>query len=314
MLGPQHLSIAVPALLVASFALVLYSGATLGWISTVTADSERGAVGGWMNVANLGAAAMGSFVVMWLLIHHIVSQRQVALGLGAVVMLGATPLLRLPDPAPAAFRFKQVVTETPKAIWRAVKTRRCLVGFALLLTPAAGTAAQNLQSGLGKDFGASASTVVWVTGIASALIASLGAYIGGKLADRLPRMYLYLGAGFGTATTALVTAFLPHLPLVYIVSTLVYNLAVGVIYSAYQALGLELTGKSPVASTQLGMFAASINANLTYMTLADGAGYRWAGVRGLYLIDGLASVVAILPLLFLVRRLRRQPLELTAPA
>jgi hypothetical protein len=304
-LDPWHLKIAVPSLLIATLSMVLYTGAVNGWLSATTVDSERGAVGGWYNVANLGAGALGSFVVMSLLTRGWVTQREVALGLGVAVLLGGIPLLFMPDPKPAAFRLTQVVTETPKAIWRAVKRRECLVGFALLLTPAAGTAAQNLQSGFGKDFGAAASTVVWVTGIASALVASFGAWLGGKLGDKFPRMYLYLFAGLGTAGTAIVTAFLPHTANVYIVTTLVYNLAVGVIYAAYQSVGLELTGESPVASTQLGMFAASINANLTYMTLADGWGYRMGGVRGLYLMDGLASVVAIVPLLFLVRMLRR---------
>jgi hypothetical protein len=52
------------------------------------------------------------------------------------------------------------------------------------------------------------------------------------------------------------------------------------------------------------MFAASINANVNYMTIFDGMGYRHAGVRGLYLVDGLASFAAIVPLFFLVRYLR----------
>ena len=306
LLGPAHLGLAVPLLLVASMAMVLYTGAVNGWIAATTPDSERGSVGGWYNVANLGAGALGSFVVMDLLTHGWMTQKQVAVGLFVTALLCAIPLLFLPDPAPAAFRFSQVVTETPKAIWRAVWRKECLVGFALLLTPAAGTAAQNLQSGMGNDFHALASTVVWVTGIGSAVIASFGAWFGGKLADRWPRMYLYLGSGFGTAATALLTAFLPHTPMAFIVSTLAYNFFVGVIYAAYQAMGFELTGESPVASTQLGMFAASINANLNYMTRFDGVGYHWAGIRGLYLVDGLASVVTILPLLFLVRFIRRQ--------
>jgi MFS family permease len=311
-LGPGHLRLAVPLLLIASLSMVLYTGAVNGWISAITPDEERGSVGGWYNVANLGAAAMGSFVVMSLVSHGWVTQKEVGLGLGVVVILTGLPLLALPDPKPACFKFKEVLTGTPKAIWKAVKRRECLVGFALLLTPAAGTAAQNLQSGLGPDFGASTSTVVLVTGIGSALVASFGAWFGGKLADRFPRMYLYLFAGFGTATTSLVTAFLPHTAHVFIGSTLVYNFAVGIIYAAYQTVGFELTGDSPVASTQLGMFAASINANLVYMTMVDGAGYRWDGVRGLYLVDGLASIAAIVPLLFLVWWVRGKKLALAS--
>ena len=132
-LDPWHLKIAVPSLLIATLSMVLYTGAVNGWLSATTVDSERGAVGGWYNVANLGAGALGSFVVMSLLTRGWVTQREVALGLGVAVLLGGIPLLFMPDPKPAAFRLTQVVTETPKAIWRAVKRRECLVGFALLL-------------------------------------------------------------------------------------------------------------------------------------------------------------------------------------
>jgi len=46
------------------------------------------------------------------------------------------------------------------------------------------------------------------------------------------------------------------------------------------------------------------------MTAMDGLGYRHFGVRGLLLTDGLASLTAAIPLLFLVRRyLRRAPEE-----
>jgi MFS transporter, PAT family, beta-lactamase induction signal transducer AmpG len=301
MLTPAHLGIAVPALAVATFSMVLYTGSSNGWTSQVTGDHERGSVGGWQNVANLGGGALGSYVIMSLLQHALVSQRSAGLLMGALVWLGATPLLFFPKPLPPQFRIHEVFTKTLAAIWRAVQRRECLVGFALLLSPAAGTAAGGLQSGLGPDFHTSETTVVWVTGIASAIACSIGALLGGKLADMFPRGYVYLFSGLGTALTAIATAALPRTATVFIVTTLVYNVMVGGIYASYNALGLELTGASPVASTQLGLFAAAINMNVNYMTRADGIGYHRAGATGLFLVDGLASIVCIVPLLFLVR-------------
>jgi MFS family permease len=315
MLTPAHLTIAIPALLLATFSMVLYTGAANGWMSQVTGDHERGIVAGWQNVANLGGGALGSYAVMLLLTHSILTRQSAGLLMAALVWMGATPLLFFPKAAEPKFRVVEVFSKTMKEIWRAVRRRECLLGFALLLSPAAGSAAQNLQSGLGKDFHASESMVIWVTGLGSALVCSIGALAGGKLADRFPRGYVYLFSGLGTATTAIAAAFLPRTPMVFVVTTLVYNLAIGSIYAAYNALGLELTGDSPVASTQLGLFAASINANVNYMTRADGLGYRKAGVTGMYLVDGLASLVFIVPLLFLVqseRRRRLQPAEVAA--
>jgi MFS family permease len=306
MLTPAHLVIAIPALLVATFSMVLYTGSANGWISQVTGDHERGIVAGWQNVANLGGGALGSFAVMGLLTHSIVTQRSAGVLMAALVWLGATPLLFFPKAPEPKFRMVEVFSKTLKEIWRAVRRRECLVGFALLLCPAAGTAAQNLQSGLGKDFHSSESVVIWVTGIGSAVVCSIGALVGGKLADRFPRGYVYLFSGLGTATTAIAAAVLPRTPTMFVMTTLVYNLAIGSIYAAYNALALEMTGDSPVASTQLGLFAASINVNVNYMTRADGLGYHKAGVTGLYLVDGLASVVCIVPMLFLVRAERRR--------
>jgi MFS family permease len=306
MLTPSYLWIAVPALTVATFSMVLYSGSALGWMAQVTGDHERGAVGGWINVASLGSGALGSNAVMSLLKDAIVSQRTAGLLMGGLVWLGATPLLFFPKPLPPQFGLHQVFTKTVAAIWRSVRRRECLVGFALLLSPAAGTAVGNLQSGLGKDFHASETTVIWLTGIASAIACSIGSLVGGRLADRFPRGYVYLFSGLGTAVTAIATALLPRTAAVFIASTLLYNLGVGFIYASYSALGLELTGDSPVGATQLGLFAAAMNLSVNYMTRADGFGYHRAGATGLYLVDGLASVVCIVPLLFLVRAGRKR--------
>jgi hypothetical protein len=84
---------------------------------------------------------------------------------------------------------------------------------------------------------------------------------------------------------------------------LAYNGIAGVSYAAFTSLCLQLVGhSSPVASTQLGLFSASTNGAIVFMTAMDGLGYRHFGVRGLLLTDGLASLTAAIPLLFLVRR------------
>ena len=156
-----------------------------------------------------------------------------------------------PRPPPPRFPLAEAYSTALVALWKTVRRRQSLVGFALLLSPAAGTAAGVLVSGLGRDFHASEATVIWVTGIGQALAISLGALAGGKLADRFPRAYVYLFAGLFSAATAIATALLPHTALVFIVSTLTYSAIVGAIFAAYNALALQLTGSSPVAATQL---------------------------------------------------------------
>jgi predicted MFS family arabinose efflux permease len=145
--------------------------------------------------------------------------------------------------------------------------------------------------------------VVLVTGLGCAIAASVGALAGGYAANHVSRGTLYLGAGAGIATVSLTLALTEHTAAAFIAGALIYNGLTGVVYAAFNALGFQLTGqKSAVASTQLALFTAALNAAVVYMTWADGRGYKHFGVRGLFLVDGLTSAVALLPLLLLVRK------------
>jgi predicted MFS family arabinose efflux permease len=98
---------------------------------------------------------------------------------------------------------------------------------------------------------------------------------------------------------------------------LIYNGMAGVAYAAFNALGYQLVGqKSPVASTQLGLFSAATNGAIVYMTWFDGQGYKHFGVRGLLLTDGLAGSISAILLLLLLGKLlkKRQPDAVELPA
>jgi hypothetical protein len=76
----------------------------------------------------------------------------------------------------------------------------------------------------------------------------------------------------------------------------------GITYAAFSAWSLQLVGiGNPPAATQLGLFAASTNGAIVYMTWADGLGYGLFGAKGLFLVDGLASLGAAIPLLMFLR-------------
>ena len=116
---------------------------------------------------------------------------------------------------------------------------------------------------------------------------------------------------------SLTMAISPHTPLAFIIGVLAYNGLAGVSYAAFNALGFQLVGQeSPVASTQLGLFAAATNFAIVYMTWADGLGFKHFGVRGLLLTDGLASMISAIALMTLLgsRLRRRQSREVEATA
>jgi MFS family permease len=305
-LSVAHLEITTALLFVAELSMVLYSGAVGGWTAQITPDSLRGSVGGWTNVANLGGGALGSLLVMSLVSH--VALHWLAAGLGAAIVLGTAPTMFFPEPVRSAFRFRQVVTDTIVATWRACKTKEVLTGFAVFLVPASAEAAINLFAGVGNDFHTAESTVIWVTGAGCAITASVGALLGGYAANRVSRGRLYLGAGLVTSFVALAMALAPHTPLNFILGVLVYNGLAGVSYAAFNAFGFELVGqKSAVASTQLGLFSASTNLAIVYMTFADGHASKYFGVTGLLLTDSLASMISAMLLLILLRKVLMRP-------
>ena len=308
-LSPARLGPATLLLLLGELSIVLYSGATGGWTAQFTPDHLRGSVSGWTNVANLGGGALGSLAVMSLVPH--IALHWLGLGLAACILVGTLPILFFPEAARSSFRLQQIFTDAMKATWRACKTKEVLTGFCLFLVPASAEAAINLFSGMGNNFHTSTSTVIWVTGAGCAITASLGSLLGGYVANRFSRGYLYLGAGLATSIVSLAMAISPHTPLAFVAGALIYNGLAGVTYAAFNALGFQLVGQdSPVASTQLGLFAAATNFAIDYMTWADGLGFKHFGVRGLLLTDGLASMISAVVLLTLLgSRLRRRQFE-----
>ncbi len=306
LLAAAHLGTATALLLIGELSMVLYSGAVSGWTAQFTPDSLRGSVSGWTNVANLGGGALGSLTVMSLAPH--VSLHWLGIGMGVAIFAGAAPMLLFPDAVRSSFRFRQIFTDAMKSTWRACKSKECLTGFAVFLVPASAEAAMNLFSGMGNDFHTSTTTVVWVTGAGCAITASIGALLGGYAANHVSRGRLYLSAGLVTSFVALAMALSPHTPIAYIAGALVYNGLAGVGYAAFNAFGYQLVGqKSAVASTQLGLFAASTNFAITYMTWGDGLASKHFGATGLLLTDSLASMTSAILLLILLRKRLTKP-------
>ena len=300
-LTPERLGLATGLLLAGQLAMVMYGNAANGWMAEFLPDNLRGSVSGWTNVANLGGGAAGSLAVMSLASH--LKMGWIGAGLAACIVLGVLPSTVFPKSRRSSFTFGQVFTDTLKATWKACKRRECLVGFALFLAPVGAAAAINLFSGLGTDFDASPHTVVLVTGLGCAIATSIGALAGGYAANHVSRGYLYLSAATGIVAVSLTLALTRHTEAAFIAGALIYNALTGVVYASFNALAFQLTGQeSTVASTQLALFTAAINAAVVYMTWADGQGYRHFGVRGLFLVDGLASAVALVPLAMLVRK------------
>ncbi|HVW11091.1 MAG TPA: MFS transporter [Bryobacteraceae bacterium] len=306
--SPSKLALFTALVLIAELAVVLQTSAVMGWLSEFVPDSQRGAVGGWTNAANLGGGAFGAMGLMSA--ARVTTSATLGFVTLIAVLLSAVFLFWFPKPAAPAFHVREVFGDAIRNIGRTCRRHEVLIGFLLFLTPAGAVAAINLFSGLGHDFHTTEGRVVWVTGAGVAITSSIGALLGGYIADRVNRGVLYLGGGVLAGLTSLTLAFAPHTEFTFTCGVLFYNAVAGLIYAAFSALQLQLTGTdNPTASTQMALFAASTNRAITYMTWFDGQGYRLHGVRGLFVADGAAAVITALALMaFVVRggRLRHR--------
>jgi PAT family beta-lactamase induction signal transducer AmpG len=310
--SPDHLPLLTGLLLLAELLIVLQSSAVNGWTSEFVPDDVRGKVGGWINAANLGGGALGAMLIMWSASY--LSFRTLGLVIALAVLASALFLLRFPEPAKPVLGLGQIFGGTFRSVVQTSRQPQVLTGFLLFLAPASCVAAINLFAGLGKDFHASSDQVVWVTGAGAAAASALGSILGGYIADRVDRGVLYLTGGALAGVCALAMAWTLHTQTAFTAGVLVYNGIAGISYAAFSALSLQLAGtRNPTAATQLALFAAATNGAIVYMTWADGQGYRLFGVAGLFLVDGLASIGAAIPLLlFLQWRARRARAALEA--
>lgn len=303
--SPDRLALFTALVLVAELAIVLQASAVNGWYSEFVPDAMRGRVGGWVNAANLGGGALGAMLVMGLAAR--LSPQVLGLLIASAVLLSTLFMRRFPAPLQPKYRLGEIFHGTLRSVRASCRETAVRLGFLLFLAPVSCVAAINLFAGLGQDFRAPTHLVVWATGLGAAGTSAVGAVLGGWVADRSDRGALYLGAGSLAGIIALGMALAPHTPVAFLLGVLLYNGVAGVCYAAFTALALQLVGTGhPAASTQFGLFAAATNGAICYMTLADGRGYQFFGVRGLFLVDGLACLMAAFPLLLFWRwRLRK---------
>jgi hypothetical protein len=99
---------------------------------------------------------------------------------------------------------------------------------------------------------------------------------------------------------------MPATPSTYAIGFLTYALANGFGYAALTALLLDLVSRRKYGvATAYAFLGASANLPSVYMTLLDGAGYKYAHVRGLMGFDATANAISAVVLLVVAAMLRK---------
>lgn len=277
-------------LVLGTLTVQMYSSTMGGMTPNLVSESDTGAVSGFLNIANLGGAGFGGFLA-GLVVSYLA--RPAAATAEAVLILGPALLLFVIGAEarrPRAFgtTMRRLFTD----LWTVSRTRSALIGLLIFMTPSATFAAINLLSDLGADYRVSDAMMQTLTGPANAVLCSVGALLGGLLANKLDRRMLFVGTGVVAAFAALGMAFGPHTQAVLLAGVSFYYLMAGVNYAACSAAAFDIMGENnPLSATQYSLLMASCNLAIWAVTVGDGRGYKHHGATGFWLVDAAFSLV-----------------------
>ena len=288
-------------LLVGMFAAQLYSSTMGGMTPNLIDEADTGAVSAWLNVANLGGTGLGGTLGI-LIVQHL-ARPAAAAALAAEVFAPALLLYVMAREPRTPRSFAETLPRIFPDIWAVSRNRAALIGFLIFMVPAATFAAQNLFSGLGRDFHASESEITWIVGIGNAVTCSLGAFAGGWLCNRMDRRTLFVLTGVVAAAATLGMAFGARRAAVFLAGVTLYNLLAGVNYAAASAVAFDIVGiQNPLSATQYAMLMAACNVAISTVIWGDSRGYKAHGATGALLADAAFSLVTGSVMLGVIRR------------
>ncbi|MBX9688268.1 MAG: MFS transporter, partial [Candidatus Obscuribacterales bacterium] len=297
---PEHL-FEYQVLLVLGQALVgLVASCNGALVSTSVDPAKRGQAAGFVNAANLGAAALGGGLVLSL--ANSVSTTAAAVALFLCTALPSLAALLIKEPPPLKDPILEHLANMRREVWHAVKARRGWTGLLFCLSPVGTVALTNLFSSLGSDYHVSNQVVELVTGYGGGFITAAGALASGYILDRADRRKLYLACGVLTAVCCTAMALAPINPSTYVIGITVYLLIAGLAYAAFSAVVYEIVGTAgSTASTLYSVFPAAGNQAIAYVLFLDGQAHHAFGTRGLLWADACLNIAGVIILLLLLR-------------
>jgi PAT family beta-lactamase induction signal transducer AmpG len=287
------------SLLLAAVMLVMLASAAMGGLmAEVVPPKLKTRASGFLQVGNLGFAALAGGGILYLSEHLI--RREFAMVCALAV--AAPGLLALTIAEPEVVSGGDDLGQTLRRIgWEFKHTFFKWEALPVLLSfcaPFGSGAAIVLLPGLAPDYGVSVDQVAWINGLGGGLLMALGAALISLI--KLPEDIrpVYAGLGLANALTLGILLIGHPRPLTYIASVVLFMVSVGAIYGAYTALVMKLLGASGKSGGSRYAIAQSIgNAPVFYMVVVDGMGARLFGVKGLpgadMVVSGGFAIVAL---------------------
>jgi PAT family beta-lactamase induction signal transducer AmpG len=301
-------------MLIAFFAISLYSFAVGGWTGSLIRKDQDSRLGAWNTVFNIGGGSIG------LLLNGFLSLRLSPLHLAALIaaeiLLPLMVFVLIPAPPPDNTLVGESFSRFFREVLSLFRRREVLIALPLFLLPSASFALTNTLGGWGEAFHAAPTFVSTVAAIAGVLSGITGPAVVPMLAKRFFLRPLYLSIGCFGALFTLSLILLPRAPwtfgLAFYGETALQAAAIATsIGIIYEIIGPE----NPLASTTYGLLFSASNLPIVYMEVVDGHGYDWHGVAGAFLADALLSIAACTFLAVVLRKwLFASPQEVTEHA
>lgn len=267
-------------------------------------DNLKGQAAAWYQLDGKVGTGVGGGIGLWLAVHTGTgASAGVALGLACIGCIIGLSLVDEPErrlASGALVRLKETAVE----LWQMLKSRDGLLVAALAVSPIGISGVDDFWSAIATEWGASARTVVLVTGFASAAIACAGCLVAGWWADRADRRRVYLATGALVAAASTALALAPRAPYMFVVGTLTQKFFIGMSDAAIYALFLHVIGRS-AAATKFAVLAALGNVGELYMTVTSGWVHDHWGTTTMLIVESAAALVCVVAAALLLRS--RQP-------
>ncbi len=295
-------AISVGAVMFVGFlCLMLFAASHAGWVGSLIEPAQARQLGAWATAYSIAGGGAGT-----LLSGFATQDLSPAVAAGFLLLLLLAPLLvfpLIPAPPPSAALARESFRRFLREVTSLFTRREVLVALALFTLPCGSFALTNVLGGWGNDFHAAPALVSLLGGTGAILAGISGCSLMPLLARKLPLRPLYLSIGFVGAAFTLSLLGLPHVPSTYGLAFIGENIFQSAAIAAASAIIFEIIGPgNPLAATIYALLGAAGNLPISYMTLIDGGGYHWHGVRGAFVTDAAVSGTACFMLAFALRR------------
>jgi PAT family beta-lactamase induction signal transducer AmpG len=284
--------------------------ATEGLMAHNTTQDTRGRAGGWFQAGNQFGQTAGGGIGLWL-IKHTPTPWVAGVALGLIVIACAVPLAWLEEP-PRTAGGGSVRARAGDA-WRELRSvlraRAGRIALILAILPIGTGAAMFLASAIASEFGASADVVSAVLGLGGGLAIVAGCFVGGRLADRMPKSSAY-AASCGLGLVACVAiAWAPRTSEGFAASVLFYTFTLGMVTASFTGLVLDIVGITAAATKINLFFALNTLFSLGMLRVVGWAHDAWSTSGMLYTeaLIGVAAIAVFIVLAGRVRDARPQP-------